>query len=72
MRDVLLFEEEMQRQQQRYHTSPMRSRQQPLQHEGRDDDDYTKQIESLQRVLESKKKNVATLQNKTSKKTVVI
>lgn len=63
MRDVLLFEEEMLRQQQRYHTSPMRSRQQQLQHEGRDDDDYSKQIESLQRVLESKKKNVATLRS---------
>jgi hypothetical protein len=63
MRDVLLNEEGKLLQQQRYDTPPIRSRQQTLQHEGRDDDDYTKQIESLQRVLETKKKNVATLRS---------
>jgi hypothetical protein len=63
MRDVLCNEEGKLLQQQRYDTSPIRSRQQTLQHEGRDDDGYTKQIESLQRVLETKKKNVATLRS---------
>jgi hypothetical protein len=60
-----LQKQKQQQQQQRYYASPLRSRQQQpgILHEGRDDEDYSKQVENLQKVLEAKKKNVATLRS---------